>query len=74
MTKFGTIYNSSKIYSDFEASEPEDVDLKHKSNVESHAKSNTKPNIRLRIILQVFRITYSRFNFNKICKHCIKTK
>ena len=74
MGEFGTTYDPAEIYSDSEASEPEDVDPEPESNVESNAESNTEPNTPLRTTLRASRITDSGSDFDEICEPCVGSK
>lgn len=58
MDKFGTTYNLNKIYNNSQAFESDNIDIKSKSNN----------------ILQVFKTTDAKFDFDKVCKLCIRSK
>ncbi len=58
MGEFGTTYDPAEIYSDSEASGPEDVD----AEPESHTT------------LQASRITDSGSDFDEICESCVGSR
>lgn len=55
MEEFGTIYNLTKIYNNFEVSKLDNINIKLKSND----------------TLQVFKIINSEFDLDEIYKPCI---
>lgn len=72
MRDFDKNYDSRKIYCNSKAFEPEQY-LKNTNLINSNlTNTNIIAKIQNKILIKVFKII--KFDFNKICKPCIKNK